>query len=488
MANPRQLKQLKKDVNAWNEWRKENRKVKINLRGANLSGQDLSKANLSEADIQGANFSKAILRDADFSGSKAGLQRRWVFIIFLSSWLITLGLIFVFIKIVIFVFQETILETRAIIELAIIVSAVIFTGIVVVLIVFAQAFARVVTGDFTPAGTFIKFLLFGYIGLLGILVLGQLDQKIITVAEAAEGIFIIIIMLFFVMVIYYLARFILSNFKKDNSIYDWAQYFAIALVRIKDTSFRGADLENAIFSEAILKGADFREADISGVVWLKTKFFERVRPGDSYLKYPQVRQLVSTGSTENQQPFKNKNLRGINLECAILNDTNFAGADLSNANLQDKDKVIEQQNQYINNLFYLIYQSQEKLPQLMAKAKKVNNFYGSVGSVGNKGEQTNISANVQGSQIGIQYTSEQKQILLELAAHIKKILEQFEQNNPDATEEEKIIYLNDNTTPSFKRRVIGALQAAGETAIEEFLDNSYVNIGKATIKAWLKPE
>ena len=124
----------------------------------------------------------------------------------------------------------------------------------------------------------------------------------------------------------------------------------------------------------------------------------------------------------------------------------------------------------------------------MAEAKKVNNIYGSVGSVGNEGEQTNIAVNVQGSQIGTQYTSEQKQILLELAAHVKKILEQLEQNNPDATEEEKIIYLNDNTTPSFKRRVIGALQAAGETAIEEFLDNSYVNIGKATIKAWLKPE
>lgn len=479
MANPRQLKKLKEGVKAWNEWREKNSDVKINLRGANLSGQDLSDANFCEADIQGANFSKAILRNADFSGSKAGLQRRWVFIIFLSSWLITLGLIFVFIKIVIFVFQETILETRAIIELAIIVSAVIFTEIVVVLIVFAQAFARVVIGDFTPAGTLIKFLLFGYIGLLGILVLGQLDQEIITVAEAAEGIFIIMIMLFFVILIYYLTRFSLSNFNKVNSIYYWARYLAIALVRIKDTSFRGANLTKADFSQAILKGADFRKANLSDVVWLKAKFFERVRPGDSYLQYPQVRQLVSTGSSENQQSFKNKNLRGINLEGAILSDT-------------DKDKFIIHQNQYINQLFYLLYQSQEKLPQLMAEAKKeynkYNNFYAPVGSVGNEGEQTNVAGTVQGSQIGTQYTSEQKQILLELAAHINKILEQIEQNNPNATQEEKIIYLNDNTTPNFKRRVVGALQGAGETAIEEFLDNAYVNIGKAAIKGWLKPE
>jgi len=31
------------------------------------------------------------------------------------------------------------------------------------------------------------------------------------------------------------------------------------------------------------------------------------------------------------------------------------------------------------------------------------------------------------------------------------------------------------------------LQARGESAFEEFLDNRYVNVGKAIVKGWIKP-
>lgn len=86
------------------------------------------------------------------------------------------------------------------------------------------------------------------------------------------------------------------------------------------------------------------------------------------------------------------------------------------------------------------------------------------------------------------FQSEQKQTLAEAAAAIQQLLKQLEQTNPTTTEAEKIAYVNDETTPSFKRRVVGALQAGSEAAIEEFLDNSYVNVGKAIIKAWMKPE
>lgn len=84
--------------------------------------------------------------------------------------------------------------------------------------------------------------------------------------------------------------------------------------------------------------------------------------------------------------------------------------------------------------------------------------------------------------------SEQKQTLAEAAKQIQLLLQQLEKTNPAATESEMIQYVNDETTPSFKRRVIGALQAGGEVAIEEFLDNPYVNVGKAIIKGWIKPE
>jgi len=84
--------------------------------------------------------------------------------------------------------------------------------------------------------------------------------------------------------------------------------------------------------------------------------------------------------------------------------------------------------------------------------------------------------------------SEQKQTLAEAAAEIQRLLKQLEQTNPNVTEAEKVAYVNDETTPSFKRRVVGALQAGSEAAIGEFLDNPYVNVGKAVVKGWIKPE
>jgi uncharacterized protein (DUF697 family) len=84
--------------------------------------------------------------------------------------------------------------------------------------------------------------------------------------------------------------------------------------------------------------------------------------------------------------------------------------------------------------------------------------------------------------------SEQKKSLAQAAEEIQQLLKQLEKSNPTATEDEQISYVNDETSPSFKRRVAGALQAGGEAAIEEFLDNPYVNVGKAIVKGWLKPE
>lgn len=86
------------------------------------------------------------------------------------------------------------------------------------------------------------------------------------------------------------------------------------------------------------------------------------------------------------------------------------------------------------------------------------------------------------------HLTEQKRTIAEAAKEIQQLLKQLEVTNPTATEAEKVSYVNDETTSSFKRRVVGALKAGGEAAIEEFLDNPYVNVGKAIIKGWVKPE
>jgi uncharacterized protein YjbI with pentapeptide repeats len=85
MANDEHLAILKKGVEDWNQWRKQNREISpdlsatdlsgVNLRGSNLSvtnlrGADLSRVNMIEVDLggaflEGANLSQADLNSAD---------------------------------------------------------------------------------------------------------------------------------------------------------------------------------------------------------------------------------------------------------------------------------------------------------------------------------------------------------------------------------------------------------------------------------------
>lgn len=120
---------------------------------------------------------------------------------------------------------------------------------------------------------------------------------------------------------------------------------------------------------------------------------------------------------------------------------------------------------------------------MIDKSFKGDRVISSVIVTGEAGNITNETVNSTYTEI-----SPERQTLAQAAAEIQELLKQLEQTNPTATEGEKIAYVNDETTPSFKRRVIGALQAGGEVAIEEFFDNIYINIGKAIIKGWLKPE
>lgn len=115
----------------------------------------------------------------------------------------------------------------------------------------------------------------------------------------------------------------------------------------------------------------------------------------------------------------------------------------------------------------------------MSETSNYNN-YGQAGAMGDGARSDNNKFVMQ--------QSEQKQTLADAAKEIQQLLKQLEATNPTATETEKIAYVNDETTPSLKRRVVGALRSGGETAIEEFLDNSYFNVGKAIVKGWMKPE
>lgn len=118
----------------------------------------------------------------------------------------------------------------------------------------------------------------------------------------------------------------------------------------------------------------------------------------------------------------------------------------------------------------------------VSESKSMSETYNNSGNVGAMGSNARSDNNTFVQQ------SEQKQTLAASAKEIQQLLKQLEVTNPTATEAEKIAHVNDETTPSLRRRTVGALQAGGEAAIEEFLDNPYVIVGKAIVKGWMKPE
>ena len=140
------------------------------------------------------------------------------------------------------------------------------------------------------------------------------------------------------------------------------------------------------------------------------------------------------------------------------------------------EKLISEQR--INNIYYKCILQKDQMTE-----NYTNNLQGA--NVGNMANTVKDNARQQSNQHI--HLSEEKRTLANAAGEIQQILQQLEKSNPNATEVEKVTYINDETTLSFKRRVMGALQASGEAAIDEFiLENKYLKVAKAALKGWLQ--
>ncbi|MEG4342355.1 hypothetical protein QUB70_03570 [Microcoleus sp. A003_D6] len=81
---------------------------------------------------------------------------------------------------------------------------------------------------------------------------------------------------------------------------------------------------------------------------------------------------------------------------------------------------------------------------------------------------------------------EKTKTLAEAAAEIQELLIQLEKSKPNATEDEKVAYVNDETPPDLKSRVAIAAKVGGEAAMDTILENSpYGKIARSVIRAWI---
>ncbi len=341
-----------------------------NLRGRSFRGQNLEGADFSYADLKGTNFTGANLQRVNFTGAKAGLQRYWALCLVMLSWLVSgiSGFLFLYNGILttyIFNSSDTAIENQISGWIALIVTIIVYIIIIRqgigVNLAFAVAFAvagtfaiagvvavagagvgtKTFSVAFAVAGTFagaVAGAVSGAFAIAGTFAVGGIGAVIVAFAfaVAVAGAGARVGAVSFVGVGSVISTYVVWQAMKGDKKYTLIQVAAVAFAAIGGTSFQNADLTDANFTSAQLKSTDLRKAKLTRTCFHKTKLLDRVRPGTSYLKYPYIRQLLTTGQGQDKI-FDRLNLRGINLKKAFLTDASFIGTDLSKACLQDAD-------------------------------------------------------------------------------------------------------------------------------------------------------
>lgn len=353
-----------------------------NLRGADFRGKNLAGADFSHANIRGADFSNAVLVGANFSHAKAGLPTSKIICLIALSLILALfaGLISAYagaylgdllsneiyghsffgfvalITLVIFlivIFWQGLGATLAIVAEAVaacLIAAIAFfpenqaghnlsVGSILTAVTLAGTMAGV--GHIAVAVAIERILalpgakaLTLFIALIGV-VLGTLfgvKAEESTPLESVLVAFLITVFISLVAIAYgiYVGWQAITGHKKYRIICS----LAIALVAKGGTSFRGANLTDANFTQATLKSVDFRNATLTRTCWFQSQNLDRARVEGTYLEDTRVRQLAITKEGQNQK-FHHLNLRDLNLKDANLQSASFISTNLSEATLQN---------------------------------------------------------------------------------------------------------------------------------------------------------
>jgi uncharacterized protein YjbI with pentapeptide repeats len=362
------------------------------LRGLSFQGQDLSGADFTEADIRGTNFTNAILRGANFTRAKAGVQKRWLIGQLIIAFL--LSVVFEFIGIA---FNASFIGqffspdwTKDYSNLP--GYVLIVFNIALYLIIARQGFTAPAIGSIAIAGaiavaiavavtfTFTFVIAFAAAFAVAVAVASALAFAV-AAAVAAAGAFAVtgaVTGAFAAaaavtrdravagagtgastgaLAVTALSLYVAWRVRKGDEKFALIRSLGIAFAAIGGTTFHGANLTHANFSQAMLKSTHFmsgwrkdregkrqqHETRLDWVCWQDAQKLEYARLGKSMLSNPAVRDLLVTRNgyqkTYVDANLRSANLDGVNLEGANLTWADLSGATLRHANLKDADLI-----------------------------------------------------------------------------------------------------------------------------------------------------
>lgn len=353
-----------------------------NLRKRSLKGQDLTGVNFRGADIRGANFSNTVLVGANFSHVRGGLApSRSIGLIASSLILIAVGGLVVGYSSAFPAFIANLLAAKDIagkevlitagllilasfvlvivrkglgaslgilsISVAILTAVVAFTGIgdssiTAASVIQAVIIAVVIAGVLAISLAFSIFLSIVRAKALALPVIVASMTAIIGAQEGVRGTSAVTLPVtlfasgFVSIALLALSIYISIQAVTGDRRYELIQAITISLCTALGTSFRGANLTDADFTQATLPYTDFRKAILKRTSWFQSTKLNLSRIEGTYLEEPHLRQLIVSRDGHGNT-YDYKNLQGLNLQLANLTDASLIGSDLTGANLQEAD-------------------------------------------------------------------------------------------------------------------------------------------------------
>lgn len=327
---------------------------RANLRGQSFKGKGLSGADFSEADIRSTNFAGAILEGVNFARAKAGLQKRWVVVQVILTFIISsvTGALSGFAG----AYTGIFLSPQGIQDYSPIPGSLTLTVLVISFIsIIYRGYTVRAFGMILIVGA-VAVTIVGAVGVSGVVAVASASTGAVAIAGAGISTFLVAVVGAIVGAIAgseaiadgitgsiggSIAAMMLSIYVAWRALRGDEQFalvrtFGVAFGAIGGTSFRGADLTAANFTGATLKSTQLMQAKLIHACWSNAKKLDRARLGDSILSSAAVRELL-TSRNGYKKSYIDANLRGANLTGVNLNEANLKQADLSEALLQNAD-------------------------------------------------------------------------------------------------------------------------------------------------------